>query len=280
MLTTNNVNIQCGSEVPVWFYKPRGFWNLGDYLGIYMMSRLARKAIRRWRVGDSTCVATVGSIIDDHLPEDSVVWGSGLISQNIRVRRNFHILAVRGAYSRLCLEKQGVRTPAILGDPGLLMPRFFSPRSVVKKYKLGVIPHYMDLDDAIKDPRINEKALQMRGVKVLDIRTNDVHKFILEIMECEFIVSSSLHGIILSHAYGIPALWVSMSDKVIGEGFKFKDYFSSVGIPQYQFNIPASEIIWGSEKIVRLFGRNKSISEINNFDERRLIESCPMDFTL
>ena len=46
------------------------------------------------------------------------------------------------------------------------------------------------------------------------------------------IFSTSLHGLIISHAYGIPAIWIKAGN--IGtDGFKFKDYFSSVNIPYY-----------------------------------------------
>ena len=53
--------------------------------------------------------------------------------------------------------------------------------------------------------------------------------FINKLCECEFILSSSLHGIILSDADHIPNMWIKLSDKVLGDGFKFRDYFRSVG---------------------------------------------------
>ena len=57
--------------------------------------------------------------------------------------------------------------------------------------------------------------------------TNDIEHVIDQICECDFIFSSSLHGIIFSHSLGIPAIHleniVLMDDT---ENFKFKDYYS------------------------------------------------------
>lgn len=45
-------------------------------------------------------------------------------------------------------------------------------------------------------------------------------------------MSTSLHGIIVAHAYGIPALWIKRG-YIFTDGLKFNDYFASVEIPLY-----------------------------------------------
>jgi pyruvyltransferase len=60
--------------------------------------------------------------------------------------------------------------------------------------------------------------------------TQDVETFIDEILECEFIASSSLHGLIASDSYGIPNVRLKISDQIIGGDFKFEDYYEGVSI--------------------------------------------------
>lgn len=51
-----------------------------------------------------------------------------------------------------------------------------------------------------------------------------------KICSCEYIVSNSLHGLIVSDSYNVPNLWASFSnDNIDGGLFKYRDYFSSVG---------------------------------------------------
>ena len=48
------------------------------------------------------------------------------------------------------------------------------------------------------------------------------------LLECESTISSSLHGIILSVAYGIPTRWVKMGNRLAGTGLKFYDFYLSL----------------------------------------------------
>lgn len=119
----------------------------------------------------------------------------------------------------------GFKCPEVYGDPALLYPRFYQP-NVKKKYAIGIIPHYIDQDN----PWLN-KFKDNPNVNIINILDPTINTFVDEINKCEMILSSSLHGIICGDSYGIPSYWIELSDKVIGKGFKFIDYFKSVKRP-------------------------------------------------
>lgn len=151
----------------------------------------------------------------------STVWGSGFLSASTRLKEApKKICAVRGELSKYILSKQGIECPEIFGDPGLLYPRFYNP-SIKKKYKLGIIPHYVDAKSAYL------KNFAHPDIKIINI-IGEGNRFINEILECEKIASSSLHGMIIADAYNVPSIWIELSNKLLGGGFKFRDYFSSV----------------------------------------------------
>ena len=70
-------------------------------------------------------------------------------------------------------------------------------------------------------------------INVIDIQTTDIQKFVNEISKCEKIYSSSLHGIIFSLAYDIPTIWIQLTNKLVGNDFKFHDFFESLDIYDY-----------------------------------------------
>ena len=67
------------------------------------------------------------------------------------------------------------------------------------------------------------------GWHILDVSA-PVETFLAGLQRCETVLSSSLHGIVFAHAYGRRALWIELSSRVHGDGFKFFDYYASLGI--------------------------------------------------
>ena len=63
----------------------------------------------------------------------------------------------------------------------------------------------------------------------IDIKA-PVIEFLNQVASCDFIFSSSLHGLIAADSLGIPNKWVKFSDLVLGNGYKFKDYYSVFGL--------------------------------------------------
>jgi pyruvyltransferase len=160
----------------------------------------------------------IGSIIHTVQDGDTVFgtgWKGDKIPDGIKTAT---VLAVRGPITRQAIIQAGGTTPEVYGDPALLMPLVYRPNNVVKKYQVGYIPHYID-DKFTKD--YGEGLV----INVLD----DWKKVIDQILSCEMIVSSSLHGIILSEAYGIPAVWAVWGDKIVGGRLKYDDYFLGTG---------------------------------------------------
>ena len=49
-----------------------------------------------------------------------------------------------------------------------------------------------------------------------------------ELCACEYVISSSLHGLILAETYHIPTLWATFSDNINGGTFKYMDYYKSI----------------------------------------------------
>lgn len=158
----------------------------------------------------------IGSILH-YASQHTVVWGTGLRFDNKPIKKPAKICAVRGPLTRNILLQRGIQCPEIYGDPALLLPRFYQPQSK-KKFKLGVIPHYIDKKIvAINNPEVLLIDIQSGFYNVIDA-----------INSCKKVVSSSLHGLIIADAYGIPAIWLKISDKVEGAALKFNDYFLSV----------------------------------------------------
>lgn len=244
--------------------------NLGDELNYYLLKELSGKQIVNCfnlYVPDLENITCIGSIVDSMSNSNSVIWGTGAISdkRNMRVKPR-KICAVRGALTRQYLISQGIECPEVYGDPALLLPRIYAPKCE-NKYKIGIIPHYVDADNKVIDALVRQnpqeiKVIQMHGY-------NDWHEIIDMINECSFIASSSLHGLILADAYDVPNVWIEFSDKVAGSGFKFRDYFSAVGrSEQVPMRITASTFACDLMAY-------KSLWHPIQIDLDKLLDACP-----
>jgi pyruvyltransferase len=163
----------------------------------------------------------IGSILQK-ANSKTIVWGSGLISDELMpYRKPKEILAVRGPLTKKALEFAGIKCPSIYGDPALLLPNYFYPK-IEKRYKIGIVPHYVDLGHKVLNREVPNDVL------IIEPTTTDIDKFVGMILSCDKIISSSLHGLIISDAYGIPSVQVKFSDQIFGDGFKYEDYFMSV----------------------------------------------------
>ncbi|UWJ21321.1 polysaccharide pyruvyl transferase family protein [Methanosarcina mazei] len=201
--------------------------NWGDALNPILIQKLSGKtpilAQEIVNLTDQDIYSVIGSTLGFFPEKNLVVWGSGFISTSSRFTEEpKKIYAVRGPLTRKLILNQGIFCPKIYGDPALLYPLFYKP-NIERKYKLGIIPHYADQNSNLLNTfKTNSEVLV---INILS-STNEV---VDNICKCERIASSSLHGIIAADAYGIPSIWVEFSENVIGNGFKFYDYFESVG---------------------------------------------------
>jgi hypothetical protein len=96
----------------------------------------------------------------------------------------------------------------------------YTPKRMSRQFDIGVIPHYVDSD-----------IMRNSDSSVLSIDVTDAHwrRTVDRITSCSVVISSSLHGIVVAEAYGVPAVWVQPSNRIVGGRFKFDDYFEGTG---------------------------------------------------
>ena len=207
--------------------------NWGDDLNEHIAKRLTEKQFvilpycRLERFFHIESYLLIGSILALFDMTHTVVWGSGILNGNDIDKIHGtpdKICAVRGPRTRKELIKKGIPCPEVYGDPALLMPRFYQP-VIRTHYSMGIIPHWEDVkkDDVqrlISDPRV--KFIKVQGY-------DNWTDFIDEICSCDFVISSSLHGLIIAEAYGIPSRWVEFGTYIDGWEFKYNDFYESIG---------------------------------------------------
>src|SRR5208282_4363338 len=132
------------------------------------------------------------------------------------------ILALRGP-----LSARGVAGSFALGDPGLLANELVGPQE--KKWDLGIVPHWQDTELAERFSRLIRPPYTTKVINPGD----DPITVLQQIGSCNRIVTSSLHGMIATDAFGgIPRrVEICSAMEKDGGDFKFRDYSASIQTP-------------------------------------------------
>lgn len=216
---TNKVNLHWWS-----MQQNNGDENIGDLLSVIIVQYMLKK---KGLSLDASSTETkhlygVGSIIQGGA-HNATIWGSGLKSGKsilptyIRKTRKLDVRLVRGPLTREYLCRAGYNCGKNYGDPAIIMPLIYKPEEQEKK-DYGVILHHAS-------KRKVDGSIMLVG--------KDYREFLDYIYNSKLIISSSLHGVILAEAYGVPA--VLLTDGATENIFKYRDYYASTG--RTNFNI-------------------------------------------
>lgn len=217
------------AELFVW--RPaNGNINFGDFLSrIIVELMLARKG---YTLGDETAeprqMLAIGSVM--HFARDgAVVWGSGVngkIPEQAHKFADLDVRAVRGPLTRGFLTARGIAVPEVYGDPALLLPLLAPDRFEPEQSNgVGFVPNLNDLAQ-LKDRGIDQDVTVVSPLA-------GWNQCVKAILSHELVLASSLHGIIVAEAYGIPARYVRLTETE--NLFKYRDYYEGTGRPDFTF---------------------------------------------
>lgn len=253
--------------------KQKGVGNWGNDINIWLLEMMTGKKVipakKLFFPEKRKKYCVIGTVIPGAVNSKTTIWGSGYgMSEKIMKYKPMEVLAVRGPLTREFLLSQGVDCPAAYGDPALLLPKYYQPKQL-QKSKIGVVLHHRDWDVMGSDfiENLRKEAL------VIDLTRYGCWTDVIDqICSCELILSSSLHGLIVSDAYGIPNLFMEFTWKH-GNHFKYQDYFMSVKRPwteplQFEKSFDYDSLI----------GKAKEQQDNIEIDTELLEKSCP--FTL
>ncbi len=233
----------------MYWWRPRSHdWgNFGDELGPYLLDALfGRRAV--WAEPDACEIAATGSIIEMLMAfkggNRPVLWGSGMIweTSGLVAADEFGIVALRGKLTKGRIRD--LEADVALGDPGLLA-HVLLERAPRKEYLLGVVPHFLDAER----PAVAQLS-NWPGVTVIDA-TGPPPDVVHQVARCQFVLSSSLHGLVVADSVGTPNAYVAFSDdERIGGPNKFRDYYSAFDDPDRHIAVPLPDVLSGDTRSV------------------------------
>ena len=205
--------------------------NLGDLFGYILMEYLCNPLnIKVNRIGINDTIVNntfslVGSIC--HLCNNKaknkkvIIIGCGIIKGDNTNWNNKYIQweGVRGPRTLNIIHKNC----PIISDPGLLISKIFPIKKKEYTKKIGYIIHSVDRESFFK--LFPEKKQYL---------IDNYEEFTNQLSEYDSVISSSLHGIIFCHSYSIPVASIKVTNKIIGDDFKYIDYYHSINYTKFK----------------------------------------------
>lgn len=192
------------------------------------------------------------SSIEEYCNSKSIICGSGINNPNIKFDNPYLTIFIRGPLSRDKFIEYGYYCPENYGSPLIIIPKYYNP-SINKKYNIGFIDiDCIDID--INNTNINSSL--------------PLEQYIDKILECRYIASNTLSGIILSHAYGINVAWIKklLYKNENNYNFIFNDYYKSFNMDIVPLYIDSPDLLNSITSYP-----NPTSEQINNMKKNVLI---------
>lgn len=198
--------------------------NFGDQLTPELVETLFGRTCS-WRRPKSSEMTGAGSTLEMvqlmHAPRTLKIWGTGFMLSDSATEENYSnpdydFFAVRG---HLSLSRIHSDRDVAVGDPGLLSSRVY-PRSEPVPGRIGLVYHWLHKND----PVVRSLARE-RKIALID-PSRHPRAVVADITACEFVMSTSLHGLIVADSFGIPNAWIELTGDIGGGAYKFEDYYS------------------------------------------------------
>lgn len=209
------------SDLPLFWWKWKKT-NFGDALSLEIVRRIIGY-YPRYPQKEERKLLALGSIMS-FASDNDVIWGTGVngnyVSNENNKFKTLDVRAVRGPLTRQFLLSRNIDCPEIFGDPALLMPLLFSEFKATFSTDYVIIPHISEIP-------IITKLNEFKKYPNIVLPTEDWKIVVAKILESKFVISSSLHGIIVAEAYGIPARYLRLTNNE--HLFKYEDYYRGTG---------------------------------------------------
>lgn len=167
----------------------------------------------------------IGSVARLAGRSDSVIMGSGVIRKNEKLNPYADWRFVRGPLTANQLKDNGGKSVSLFCDLAMFLPELVEKSESI--YDVGIVPHYQ---------HYHKMKKLYPEYKIINVNNTDPLSVAAEITSCKKIISSSLHGIICAHAYGIPAAHARFG-KLHGDGAKFVDYYAGIKTEYQQSSV-------------------------------------------